>query len=257
MTSTFLNSTSAELIKTRNTPAFWLTIAGAALIPFINALKSLLRADYFRPRMAEDPWGTFIEYNWQIAAGFMLTMYVILLATLIIQIEFGNNAWKQVYATPRTYAEIYFSKFLILIALVLLCFLLFNVFIVAFGWFTSAIDPSYQFAKLPVPWYYMLTTSYKMIVSILGIVSIQFCLSLMFNNFAIPIGIGLVLFTSGFMIRQWELIYLYPYIHPFLVYFKNPGLPASTATNVIWASWAWTAIAVFGGYLTVALRRSR
>ncbi len=42
-------------------------------------------------------------------------------------------------------------------------------------------------------------------------------------------GIGLALFTTGFMIRQWSLIDYYPYMHPFLVYFKNPGLPVGSS----------------------------
>ncbi|HEY5749787.1 MAG TPA: ABC transporter permease [Chryseolinea sp.] len=248
MTATFLRNTRAEFLKCNNTAAFWITLAGAGFIPFVNMLKCLLHADYFAPKLVDNPWTIYLEYNWQIAAGFLLTMYVILVTSLLVQIEYRNNAWKQVYTSPRTYFDIYFSKFLMLNFLVIICFVLFNIFTLVFGYVISIFDNRYSFFSHSVPWTAMITTSWKMYVSVLAMSAIQFGVATKFSNFALPLGIGLGLFTLGFMIRQWEGIAYYPYLYPFLVYFNNPGLPENIAGKSLINSFLWSLLALFLGY---------
>ena len=254
MKSTFFCNTRAEFLKCQNTAAIWITVAGAAFIPLVNMLKCLLRPDYFVPKLKVNPWTIFIEYNWQIAAGFLLTMYVILVTSLLVQIEYRNNAWKQVYSTPRTYSDIYFSKFLILNALVIICFVLFNLFMITCGYIISALDNQYGFLSSPIPWVVMITTSWKMYLSVLAMMAIQFAVATKFSNFVLPLGIGLGLFTLGFMIRQWEGISYYPYLYPFLVYLNNPGLPEDTASKAQIISVIWALLALLLGHYSARRR---
>lgn len=254
MTSTFFRNSRAEFLKCQNTAAIWITVAGAAFIPFVNMLKCLLRADYFVPKLKENPWTIFIEYNWQIAAGFLLTMYVILVTSLLVQIEYRSNAWKQVYSTPRTYSDIYLSKFLILKALVISCFVLFNLFTIACAYVISALNNQYDFFCSPIPWALLITTSWKMYLSVLAMMAIQFGVATRCSNFILPLGIGLGLFTLGFMIRQWEGISYYPYFYPFLVYFNNPGLPNDTAIKSQVNSVIWALLAMLLGYYSARRR---
>jgi hypothetical protein len=248
MTRSFLLNIKAELLKCKNTPAFWLTISGAAFIPVVNVIKCIARPDYFIPKMQVDPWGAFLEYNWQIAAGFLLPMYVILVSSLVVQIEYRNGTWKQVYASPRSYLDIYVSKFLILNLLILACFVLFNVFIISSGYITALLEHRYLFDVRPLPLKAMANTSLRMYSSVFAITVIQYCLSLQFKNFITALGIGAGLFTIGFMIRQWEHIDYYPYMFPFLVYFPNPGLPPETAHHAMRHSAEWAVLSFVAGY---------
>src|SRR5688572_18650437 len=134
MTLQFISNVKAESLKIRRTHAFWLTLGGAGFIPLVNFIRIVGRPDIFVPRMKDNPWTIHINDNWAPAASFLLPLYLILVVSLIAQIEYGNNTWKQVYTTPRTYADIFFSKFLIVNFLIIGCFILFILFIVISGY---------------------------------------------------------------------------------------------------------------------------
>jgi len=169
MSLLFLLNTKAEFIKCKNTAAVWLTVTGAAFIPVINVFKCLARPDYFIPKLRPDPWNVFLEYNWQIAAFFLLIMHVILVTSLVVQIEYRNGTWKQVYSSPRSYADIFFSKFITVHVLIVACFVLFNLFIIVCGYSIALIQDQYPFFFHPVPWMEMVSISIKMYASVLAI----------------------------------------------------------------------------------------
>jgi lantibiotic transport system permease protein len=253
----FFYNTKAEILKCRNTAAIWVTIIGALFIPLVNLFKCVARPDYFIPKLKSDPWGVFLEYNWQIAAAFMLTMYVILVASFVVQIEFRNGTWKQVYISPRSYADIFFSKFLTIHLMIVGGFVLFNIFLLLCGYIIGLIQPEALFLNHSVPWSEMIITTLKMYASVFAMTVIQYWLSLRFRNFVFPMGVGLVLFTIGFMIRQWEHIAYYPYMYPFLVYFENPGLPAGTQQNAIASSLILSAVGLIAGFLNIRLMNEK
>lgn len=255
MTLTFLLNSRAEALKCKNTPALWLTVIGAAFIPFINLIKYLAKPEYFVPMLKDDPWGVLLMHNWQIAASFLMVIYIILVTSFVVQVEYGNNTWKQVYASPRPYADIFFSKFIIVHIMVAGCFFLFNVMMVGSGYAISLMQSQYSFSSRPVPWAEMLSTSARMYISVLAITVIQYWLSLHFRNFAISMGIGLGLYIGGLMIRQWEYIHYYPYMFPFLVYFQNPGLAADTQHSAIVNSLIISGVGTGLSFLQISRRR--
>lgn len=257
MTFRFILNTQAELLKCKNTAATWLTVTGAAFIPAINVIKCISKPDYFVPTMEDDPWSVWIKYNWQIAASFFLVMYIILVTNLVVQIEYRNKAWKQVYTTPRSYGDIFLSKFLVINLTVISCFVLFDLFIIAGAYLTASIQHSYTFLSHPIPIGELMNISLKMYCSTWGVLAIQYWAGLRVSNFIIPLGLGLVLFTIGFMIRQWEGIAYYPYVYPFLVYFENPGLPADTAQSALINSTLWMGIVLLFGFLHVAFTKEK
>ena len=257
MTFTFHNTFRAELVKVKNSQALWLTILGAAFIPVINLLKCVLKPEHFVPRMKDNPWQVWLTDNWQIAASLMMITYIILVTSLIVQIEVRNNAWKQALVIPRSYTEIFMSKFALVHFMIIGCFLFFNFFIVTSGYLTSIIQPNYLFFSHAIPWRDLAMISLKMYASILGVTAIQYCLSIHLKNFATAIGIGMVLFIGGFMIRQWEHIDLYPYMYSLLVYFPNPGVPAGTSNKVLLYSTAWCFAATLVGLIISSLKKEK
>lgn len=254
MTIQFFRNLKAEFLKCRHTAAFWLTLGGAAFIPTINVIKCLARPEVFVKAMSDDPWTVWLGDNWQIAAAFFITMYVICVTSLIVQIEFRNNSWKQVYASPRSYADIFFTKILAIFLIITSCFVMFNLFLVACAYITGAVEPRYTFTSHPFPFSVLLSTTWKLLVSILAMTSLQYWLSLRFKNFVIPIGIGLGLFTAGFMIRQWEHIDYYPYMYPILVYFENPGFNVGDMSSVPWLSMIWCIVILGVGFIDMRFR---
>ncbi len=195
MTRHFLTGVKAESMKVRRTPAFWLTLGGAGFIPLVNFIRLAGRPDVFVLRMKGNPWMLHANDCWAPAASFLLPLYVVLLVSLIAQIEYGNNTWKQVYASPRSYADIFFSKFLVVNFLIIVCFVLFTLLIVLSGYAVSAVNRDYNFLSDSVPWAHLLRVAEKMYLSILGITALQFALSIHIKNFVTPLAIGMALFT--------------------------------------------------------------
>ncbi|HEX5169745.1 MAG TPA: ABC transporter permease [Cyclobacteriaceae bacterium] len=253
----FILSTKAEFLKIRRSNAFWLTMCGAAFIPLVNAIKLIGRPDVFESKLGNDPWAIFINDNWAVAASFLLPVYVILVISLVVQIEYGNNTWKQVYTTPRSYADIFFSKFLVINFLIIFCFIFFTIFIVASGSAVSLLNHNYEFLSKPVPWGHLIVFTEKMYGSILAMITIQYWLSMQIKNFITPIGLGMVLIIGGYMIRQWEHIAYYPYMHPLLVYFKNPGLKFGSACNALLNSALEGLLFLSGGFYSFCVRNEK
>jgi lantibiotic transport system permease protein len=227
MATLFINI-KAEWLKTKRTAAMWLALIGAAFIPFISFLIYTLKPEHFLKVLSADPWQAHIHQSWQAASVFLLPMYVILTTSLIVQIEYRNNTWKQVYASARSYANIYFSKFIVIQVMILSCFILFNVFLLLSGYATSLINAGYHFPQKAVPWNKLLLLTGKLYISSLAITSIQYWLSLRLKNYIAPLGIGLALLIAGLMILQWDKIYYYPYAYTALSFFRGATPGAST-----------------------------
>jgi lantibiotic transport system permease protein len=221
MEAVFFNNTKAEFLKTKRTAAFWLTVVAATFIPVVNFIRLIAKPAVFIPRMHKDPWNIIIDDNWKVSTLFLLPMFVILVTSLIVQVEYRNNTWKQVYASPRSYADIFFSRFLVIHCMILFCFLMFNVSILLASSVTNLIQPGYEFFSHPVPWSSLFQVTGKVYISVFAITSIQYWLSLRLKNFIVPMGIGLALVITGIIIHQWDQLYFYPYMYPGIAYWKE------------------------------------
>jgi lantibiotic transport system permease protein len=237
--ASFVINTSSELLKCRKTLAFWLTIAGSAFIPFVNLLIYLIETKQAMARLKANTWEVHISDAWQPATAFVMPMYVILVTSLIVQIEYRNNTWKQVYASARSYADIFFSKFIVVHILILSCFVLFNMFLVLSGYIANIFYSDYTFFSTAVPWNKLLSLTGRLYVSVLAMTTIQYWISLRFRNYMAPLGIGVGLLVIGFMILSWKKVIYYPYAYTAVTFFLDkPSQPMGEQR--IW-SFVWMA----------------
>ena len=219
--ASFIINTQGELLKTRKTMAFWLTIAGSAFVSVVNMIRYLSVPDEVIRQFKNDHWARHIRDSFQPAAAFVMPMFVILVTSLVVQIEYRNNTWKQVYASPRSYADIFFSKFCIIHILILSFLILFNMFLVLCAWIPNIFYHDYAFFTTAVPWEKMLSLSLRLYVAVLGMAAIQYWISLRIRNFIAPMGIGVALLIIGFMIFQRNKIIYYPYAYAAVTFFKD------------------------------------
>lgn len=209
----FIISTKAELIKTKRSASFWLSLIGSAVIPLIFFLIYVLEPKN-ASRFQVKPWELHFTQGWQAFAAFLLPMFVILICSLIPQIEFKNNTWKQVFASPQSVGNIFFSKYLSIIIMILFLFLMFNIFMLLSGIVPNLFVSKYTFLKNSIDWGALLKLNFKTFVSLLGIISIQYWIGLRFRNFIVPIGIGLGLLVSSMILLPWEHVDKVPYAFP-------------------------------------------
>lgn len=252
--ASFVINTKAEILKCRKTAAYWLTLIAGVFIPLVSGIMMVARQDHFIKRLGDDPWRNLMNMNWQPAAAFFLPMYVILVTSLVVQVEFRNNAWKQVYATPRSYADIYFSKFVVVHLLVLASLIAFNITMVLTGVIANTVNGGYKFFATPVPVKEMLTVTAKMYASVLGMTAIQYWISMRLKNYIAPLGIGLALLVTALIIMTWEKIVYYPYAYTALTYFRELNKGDLTHLNY---SYIWFVVIVVLGFLDTVKRKER
>ena len=203
----------SELFKTKRTAAFYLCLLVAAVIPVIFLIDIL--TDSGAPlRLQKDPWNLYAAKGFEILAIMFLPLFAILLTTLQMQIEFRNNTWKQVYASPQTFFHIATAKMLVLHVLVLFFLLTTNVFLFSVLLIGGVTLPQLQLFSHNLDWGMLARLNMNSFVLVMGIISVQFFLSMRFRNFIVPLGIGFALWFVGAMLgfeMNWKHIDKFPH----------------------------------------------
>lgn len=216
-------SLRTEILKTKRSAAFWVCFLGSGFIPAIFTLMYSLRPKVFVPRFKVQPWESHFIHGWQAFSAFLLPMFVILVCSMIVQIEYKNNTWKQVFASPQSVGNIFFSKYSTILLMILFLFVMFNIFMFGGAILANLIHKEYSFLSNSMQFDLLLKMNIKTFVSLLGIISFQYWLSLRIKNFIVPIAIGLALLITAMIIQQWEHIYKVPYAYPFLTFISISG----------------------------------
>ena|ERR1035437_4486479 len=128
----YIYSLQSEWIKTKRSIASWLCIIGGFFIPliyFIGFLKNKSSINDYK----FDIWQKLFNQLWQNMAVILLPMGVILASSLITQMEYKNNTWKQLHTTPQTYTNIFSAKFLVIILMTIKFFIFFNIGVILSG----------------------------------------------------------------------------------------------------------------------------
>jgi len=255
MKNNFLSNTKAEFLKTKRTAAIWLVLLAAAFLPTINALVLINRPDVFVPRLRSNPWLTLFYMVWKNGSALILPVFVILICSIIVQIEYKNNTWKQVYASPRTYADIFFSKFMVVHVFVIGFFILFTFFTIISGYVVNFFQNTYLFSSHPFRFKAMLIVISRVYAGILGVVAIQYWLSIRVKNFIVPLSIGISLLIAGLILTDWEKIVYYPYVYSLHLFFVGAPGHTGTLTLLLTNSFICFIVAVSGGWLDIYIRK--
>jgi lantibiotic transport system permease protein len=257
MTANFVFNTRAEFLKTKRTAAIWLTVAAALFVMVVNFISMMAEPKHFLSGTQENPWANMIDSTWTIGAVFVLPMFVILVTSMVVQTEYRNNTWKQVYASPRSYADVFFSKLLVIHALILLCFLLFNAAIIMFSYLAMVFNSGYQIFTQPIPWLKMFTLLAKAYFGILTLSTIQYWLTLRIRNFIVPMGIGLALLITGIIIHSWDKLYYFPYMYPAIFCMRDYASKVTLIQKAEMYNLVWFALVLGLSFLDTAKRKER
>ncbi len=239
---TFPGLISAEYMKTRKTWAFWLSIFGGILIPAITFLVVKSHPNLVANRMSNMPWYTFLKYNWQTVATFLLPLYVVLVTSLVVQTEHRANAFKKMLTLPYSRASYYWAKLFVILYYVALTHLIFMFSITIFGFVLGALIPETYFMDKPIPWVMMFTQISKSFLASLGIVAIQYLLSMRFRNFIKPIGFGFATtVAASVMLLGWKYVDYWPWALPAQV---SPGIMKGASSEIL-TQHEWISIGYF------------
>ena len=131
----FIYSFQSEWLKKKRSLAAWLVFIGAFFTPTIVLLVRLKNHQaLIKLNSAEDFWSKLWFTSWESMTILLLPIGIILATALITQIEFKNNAWKQLHTTPQPYTIIFFAKLAVIFVMMVELFVLFVI-----GFFLSEI----------------------------------------------------------------------------------------------------------------------
>ncbi len=253
MNNEFINCFSAEWIKKRRSLASWLVIIGGFFIPLVNLIIFL-----FYPKqilsMHESGqfWNLMFDNSWKSMAFMLLPMGIVLAVSLVTQLEFKNNTWKQLHTSPVSFANIYFSKLLVILLMLFQLFILFNI-----GIYLSAIIPSVVNSKFPFPNYamdagYLIKENAKYFIVSMPLVALQYLISLKFKNFLIPVGAGLVLVVGGLMALSWEYVFAVPHAYTALQYLQAKSGTLPEHNLLLWSVGYFMVFSLVGFWLYIS-----
>lgn len=249
-----LTALRAEMLKTKRTASFYFMLVCAALIPAI-LLLNLLTGGGDLAAIRKDPLNAIFELDAERSGIVFFPIFVVLVCTLLPQIEYRNNTWKQVLAAPQTKANVFLAKFLNVNLLVLLFLVANLVFMALVVVLTHFVHPALNLLHQPFDANKLLVRTANAYVTMLALCAFQFWLGLRFRNFIIPIAVGLFLWITGMMMAlefKSSLLDVFPYslqIFPYAAEFQ------SKMTQVILTSVGYAILFLLLGFLDFRNRK--
>lgn len=234
----FILSVRSEFYKSRKTLGFWCSI----LLPFIICLLVFIGYLTHADKMAKLPgqllWMIYANIILGIMGTLLLPIYIIIIGYSVNSIEHRADTWKSLFSLPISKWSVYSAKAFYALFLVFMCLALFFLFTIGSGNLLSTLKPELKFNEFHME-SFLGQVYLKLFLASLGILSIQFLLSLVWSDFLKPMGIGFVGTIAGIILVSvnWDYSYWIPYAHPLLAihgllkHDKTPA-PAPTVLSV-------------------------
>lgn len=209
---TLIRALKSEWLKQRRSAALTTACLGALFTPSILLVARLARpAGLPAAYRAPDFWNKLWGMAWESVALIVLPIIVMLITSVVVQLEYRNNTWKQTHASPQPLAAIYVAKLLVILTIIGVFFVVFNLalYLVAVAPLLFFHQVSYPVAPFPLA--ALTTQNLHYFIDILPIVALQYLLSLHFKSFLTPLGIGMAQWIVVLGCNSWKYLYIFPY----------------------------------------------
>jgi lantibiotic transport system permease protein len=257
--ATFGRAVWSEWLKRRRSLTTWVVVGSAGFVPAIvfaarfrnvNALPGVYRNPEF--------WPSLWVQTWESMALLILPLSVMLMVSLITQIEDRSNGWKQLHAAPLPLAVIFLAKLAVVLFLVaeLVGAFVLCIYLAGIGpavLLASVDRPVRPFPLIPFAW-----RAAAFFVDVLPIVALQYLLALRFRTFLAPLGLGMALWILSIGAIRWHYSFLIPYAYlslDYLVVEYHRPLPVPASPTVIAAGCFF--VFTSAAYAVYALRRDK
>jgi hypothetical protein len=253
----FLYCFQSEWLKTRRSLSAWLVILGAFFTPIIVTSAKLVRSENLRaesvsPKFWENLWTS----SWESIAILLLPLGLILATSLVTQIEFKNNAWKQTLTTPQSLTTIYFAKLAVIVVMMVQFFVLFDIGVYLSGVVPGLLTRGVRYPQEAIPYLFFLKQEMRYFADCLPILGLEYLVSLQSSNFLVPVGGGIGLWIASLSVLNWKYGYLFPYTYLGLNYFRVMGRYTASTPIHLWAM-GYFVVFVTAGYILFLMKRQK
>jgi len=211
MTNTFYRAFSSEQYKlSKNKEIFGVLLLPVLLIFLIDGyiIYEISKSDVVNS--IPNPWKVLLgRYVFQ----FFYLLYPVLVAIFVYaccEVEYKNNNYKILFTIPISKSEIFFSKVLFIVLIVLFSIILSYSAFLLNGYFLSLIYPEIGFQNYDyreVIFY----TFFKLFVTLSAISMIQLSISLAFKSSIYPIGFSMFMLVFSVIVAQKKFSDFIPY----------------------------------------------
>ena len=239
MTVSYVDVFQGEWLKRKRSFASLFVLGGSLFTPAVVAAVRLLHHRGLPAIYAADAfWQNMWRACWESMAVFFLPLGAIMATSLITQIEFRSNAWKQVHTLPVSAAAIFLSKLGVILVMLVQFLFLFNA-----GIYVSAMIPALLLPGVPYPKgsflaLPLLRENALYFLHCLPIVAAQYLMSLRSNNFLVPIGAGFMAWIGALAAVSSKFAIWWPYGYTIIHYLKDKpkGAHLAAYTQLPWLS---------------------
>jgi len=226
-----IKSLQSELIKLKYPPILWL-VAFVLLSIFAIVFSAYIIDINKTVLLGVSPW---IKLNASIRSIYSIFIgipFVVLFISAALNIEHQNHGFKQLYSLPKKRSVLIIYKLVTLVfSFIIVSFLLVlgNVLI---GYLLNWIYPESEFSYYNLPILSLMKSYFYVLISFLGIIGIQFFLSLRFKGFLVSASIGILAYVFGIILSSLNNTFsiYFPYCHPTIA--RNNGVFNTEMLNI-------------------------
>ena len=147
---------------------------------------------------------------------FIIALFITILVGVLVRIENSENNFKRILALPVKRSHIYVSKLLVACGMVFLNLFIFTLLVIAAGVIAAPVSESMPKGIIYSP--------LLCFAASLPVISIQYYLTMKFQNIAVPLGIGVVFSLPSVLINNTKYWILFPWTYPGRVLLNGSNL---------------------------------
>jgi hypothetical protein len=196
-----------------------------------------------------NPWKEMVSNCFRGFGGFFFPIFLTLVVIRLTQMEHRGGGWKLIETQPISKASLFLGKFSMSVIVAAFCIIAFVIFCLLGGVLIMLVKSGSGFSKASVPVSFILGLSFRLLISGLGILGIQFLFSVVISGFIGPFGIGLAATITGSILLGFGKAPWWPYSAPGLTITNVDG--SATGKFLLhyeWLSIAWMLLALWLGY---------
>jgi len=213
-----LRSISAELTKLKYAPILWLCLLVISIVTAIVFLSCYLDGDAMT-QLGVNPWRRHLSAGVAIFSVFLGVPLIVMLTSTAIFIENNARGWKYVYSTPHYRSTIFYAKLIAILCVLLTVIVAVIIMNICCAFALDLLLPETEFRYYDMHLHKYLPDYLHTLTALMGVIGIQYFLSLRFKGFLIPMSIGIIAFIVGLIIGSMNkpIALYYPYSYPNIV----------------------------------------
>ncbi|MGP4079885.1 ABC transporter permease [Pseudalkalibacillus sp. R45] len=197
-----LKALQIELLKMKRSKLLLL----ATFLPLLSILQGRMFAAQFKGEDA-DLWKMLYIGSMSQFSSLMFPIMIAVIIAIIARVEHHNDGWKQLFSLPVKRENVYLSKLVTAMLLIVYSALVFGVMFLVVGLSLNAPGE--------IPFDLVFGRSMLAIVAALPIIAIQFYISFRFSHIGVPLAVGIGLALPSMLIANSAKYWIYyPWTYP-------------------------------------------